>query len=371
MGLYGAVTADAQAGQAYAGNAYAAEVMLLYSEIDPALHEAVAGAAPVYGTAAYPSTLHYKPAWFLVNGQPHTPGRLAEPAGAVGQRVLIRFLNAGLKHHAPLIVNARLNVIAEDGNLYPYGRDQYSVLLPPGKTIDALWTPSAGGVFTILDRTHHLTNDGAFGGGMLSRLAVGGSGGGSNRPPVAVSDSATATRNVPKDIHVVANDRDPDGDLAAGSVAIQTGPAQGTVEINPGGQPAGTVRYTGAQLGRISFTYTVRDLFGAQSNAATVTLTVSNSPPVAANDAASTSLPTAVDIAVLSNDTDPDGTLNPSTIVISRRPTLGTAVVNPAGAPPGTIRYTPRRLGTDTFQYTVKDNNGAKSNAAVVTIQVQ
>ncbi len=373
MGLYGAMTADAAAGLAYPGNAYNAQVLLVYSEIDPALHDAVAGPALSYGTAAYPSTLHYKPAWFLVNGQPHVPGRPAELAGGVGQRVLLRLLNGGLKHHAPLILNARLNVIAEDGNLYPYPREQYSVLLPPGKTTDAIFMPSTRGMYTLLDRSHHLTNSGAFGGGMFSRLAVG-----PNQPPVAVNDAATASPNVPRNILVVANDTDPENELDPGSVQIQTGPAQGTVLVNPPGQPLGTVRYTGTQLGNFSFTYTVRDAFGAQSNVATVNVNVTlvNNPPVAVNDSATTPRTAAVDIAVLSNDSD-DGALDPATIVITQLPTRGRVIVNPAGAPPGTIRYTPStsgkrsRGGTDTFRYTVRDNDGALSNVATVTVVVQ
>ena len=39
MGLYGAMTADAATGEAYPGVAYDNEVVLFYSEIDPALHD--------------------------------------------------------------------------------------------------------------------------------------------------------------------------------------------------------------------------------------------------------------------------------------------------------------------------------------------
>ena len=72
MGLYGAVTHDAAPAQAYAGISYDSEVSLLYSEIDPALHAAVAGGT--YGMASYPSTVNYAPKYFLVNGAPFVPG---------------------------------------------------------------------------------------------------------------------------------------------------------------------------------------------------------------------------------------------------------------------------------------------------------
>ena len=121
MGLYGAVTrnavdANAVPARAYPGIEYEydEEVVLIYSEIDPALHAA-------YGTPAYSSTIDYEPKYFLVNGE------AADAAGPIatvdaGTTVLLRFLNAGLKDHAPEILGSYLTVIAEDGNLYPYAK---------------------------------------------------------------------------------------------------------------------------------------------------------------------------------------------------------------------------------------------------------
>ena len=54
MGLYGSVKADAAAGEVYAGQAYASEATLLFSEIDPALHTEVANGT--YGTAGHPTS---------------------------------------------------------------------------------------------------------------------------------------------------------------------------------------------------------------------------------------------------------------------------------------------------------------------------
>jgi FtsP/CotA-like multicopper oxidase with cupredoxin domain len=165
MGLYGAVTKDAAVGEAYPGVSYDAEVVLLYSEIDLALHDPPAAAKP----------LNYKPTWFLVNGEPYEDGVTPpESAGNTSGTTLIRFLNAGLKAHAPTLVNGpHMSVIAEDGHLLPYGREQYSVRLGAGKTSDALWNPTAAGVYPIYDRTLQLTNAGVTGGGMLSYLDVG------------------------------------------------------------------------------------------------------------------------------------------------------------------------------------------------------
>ena len=94
----------------------------------------------------------------------------------------------------------------------------------------------------------------------------------------------------------------------------------------------------------------------------------SNQPPTAVNDAATTTEATPVSINVIANDTDPDGTINPATVTITGAAGHGTAVANVNG----TVTYTPNAgfTGTDTFKYTVKDNEGATSNEATVTVTV-
>lgn len=177
MGLYGAVTKNAvEAGagnpaQAYPGIPYDEEVMIVYSEIDPALHDAVAGA--VYGTAAYPSTINYNPKYFLVNG---VAADAAAPVGTVvaGTDVLVRFLNAGLKDHAPEILGSHLSVVAEDGNPYPYPRKHYSLLLAAGKTLDGVFSPSTAD-YSIFDRRAYRTNVATVQGAMHTYISVGAS----------------------------------------------------------------------------------------------------------------------------------------------------------------------------------------------------
>lgn len=168
MGLYGAATKDAAAGQAYAGVPYDAELMLMYSEIDPALHAAVAADdyGPGKGTT---STINYQPRFFLINGAPYVAGQTPDLTGAAaGKRLLIRFANAGLKTHVPMLQGADMSIQAEDGKPYPYPRRQYSVQLPAMKTKDAILLSTAGGRFPIYDRALALNNDGAAGpGGML------------------------------------------------------------------------------------------------------------------------------------------------------------------------------------------------------------
>ena len=95
-----------------------------------------------------------------------------------------------------------------------------------------------------------------------------------------------------------------------------------------------------------------------------------NQPPVASNDTATVAVGSSVTINVLNNDTDSDGTLNAATVAIVNQPTRGTAVVNNNG----TITYTPNAGTTatsDSFTYTVRDDDGAISNTATVALTIQ
>ena len=157
MGLYGAVTVGRD-------TAAANDVVLLFSEIDPALH----------GAAEAANAKNYKPKYYLINGQSALPGS-APPvvAGGRNQKTLqLRFLNAGLMTHVPTIQGPYMTLIAEDGYPYPYPRQQYSVLLPAGKTIDALWSPDTQASFALYDRRLSMTTNGTPGGGMLVSLNV-------------------------------------------------------------------------------------------------------------------------------------------------------------------------------------------------------
>ena len=93
-----------------------------------------------------------------------------------------------------------------------------------------------------------------------------------------------------------------------------------------------------------------------------------NNPPTARDDIATTNEDTPIIIDVLSNDSDSDGTLTPSTVTVISGPANGVTTVNPAT---GEITYTPNPnfFGTDTFVYRVCDNDGA-CDTATVTVTV-
>jgi hypothetical protein len=191
-----------------------------------------------------------------------------------------------------------------------------------------------------------------------------------NDLPVAQDDSATTNEDVAVTIDVLANDNDVDGNLDAATVQIATSPANGQATVDPA---TGQVTYTPAAdyAGSDSFTYTVNDNDGASSNTATVNVTIiqQTDPPVAHDDSATTDEDGSVVIAVLTNDNDPDGTLDPATVAIGSSPANGQATVDPAT---GDVTYTPAAdfNGSDSFTYTVKDDDGAVSNAATVTVTI-
>ena len=175
MGLYGAVTKNAvSATEPYTGSTVASQVTLLYSEIDPAVHQAVA--TGTYGPGlAMTSTIRSKAKYYLINGEAfnpvtHLPAPIA--AGTPGSTVLLRFLNAGLDYHVPILANNDLRLIAEDGNLYNFASDSYAVELAPMKTKDALWVSAPAGTFALYDRRLGLSNGAQHGGGMLTYLSV-------------------------------------------------------------------------------------------------------------------------------------------------------------------------------------------------------
>ena len=104
------------------------------------------------------------------------------PGAQANQKLLIRFLNAGLEPKVPVVQGPYMTVVAEDGNflaavntsgtVIPAAKLQYSVLLPPGKTMDAVIIPTEVGNIPVYDRRLNLTNMGVSSGGMLSYLSV-------------------------------------------------------------------------------------------------------------------------------------------------------------------------------------------------------
>ncbi len=184
-----------------------------------------------------------------------------------------------------------------------------------------------------------------------------------NDAPAALNDTAATDANTAVTIAVLGNDTDIDGDtLTVGQVSSL--PSNGTLVINANN----TITYTPNTgfVGSDSFTYIATD--GAlNSNAATVSITVNdvNFAPTAVNDSATVNEDGSISIAVLTNDSDPDGdAITPSVVT---NPTNGSVTINANG----TITYTPTANynGADSFTYLVSDDS-LNSNIATVSITV-
>ena len=191
MGLYAAVTQDFGVGEAYEGVLYEDEVVLFYSEIDPDMNTAIDAGTHI-------TSIHYHPRWFLVNGQPYEEGVTLDMfAGSPGETTtLLRLLSTAGETHVPTLQELYMTIHAEDGIRYTYQevdgttgvetvtaapRSQYSAMLPPLKTKDAiLQLPAGEGRYAVYDGNGYMTNPSDptdFGvgdtiGGMLRFLAV-------------------------------------------------------------------------------------------------------------------------------------------------------------------------------------------------------
>ncbi len=94
-----------------------------------------------------------------------------------------------------------------------------------------------------------------------------------------------------------------------------------------------------------------------------------NLPPVANDDTALVARGGNVVIDVLANDSDNDGVLNPATLTITTPPSHGSLAIDPlTGAV--TYAHDASQVGRDAFEYTVRDEVGALSNVATVTLTI-
>ncbi len=100
-----------------------------------------------------------------------------------------------------------------------------------------------------------------------------------NNAPVAVTDTASTAHGTPVTIDVVKNDTDPDDQDYAdkATVTIKSAPGHGTVTVNP---LTGAVTYTPDPnyTGKDSFSYSVKDKYGVESDPVTVVVNVGGVP---------------------------------------------------------------------------------------------
>ncbi len=371
MGLYGALVqnaVDAAAparAQAYAGVEYDRSVTIVYGEIDPALHDAVGSGA--YGITGPTSTFDYRPKYFLVNGEPYAAGTPPLATVTGGDRVLLRFVNAGLKTHVPMLLGQHMEMIAEDGSPYPWPahpRLQVTAELSAAKTLDAIVTPINVGPgdasLPILDRRLDVTNAGAPDGGLIAFLAVAS---GPAAPVITSSPDTNALVGAAWSYQVTAIDPNPGDTLA---YALDLGPADMTIT------PAGLVAWTPAAAG--SFPVTVRatdpgGLFATQSFSVTVrdgnvAPAITSTPPTGGTQGvlytyqATATDPNPGDTQAWSLVAGPAGMTISASGLVQWTPTNAQAITN-GGQNPVTVRVTDSGalFATQAFTVTVANVN--------------
>lgn len=238
---------------------------------------------------------------------------------------------------------------------------------PAGMTVDAqagliAWTPTSAQVGTqaVTVRATNTSNQTAT---QSYTVSVG--------SPLSITSSpvTTATEDVTYSYQVTAS------------------PASGTtfsLDVAPAGMNVGsgsgrvTWVPTNAQVGTNAVAVRVTNTRGeAVTQSFAIAVANVNDAPVAVADSATAPKRASgnasyvpVVIAVLANDSDPDGNLNPSSVAIVSAPGKGgTATVNANG----TVSYVPKAnfRGTESFKYRIRDLLGAQSNTATVTVRVQ
>jgi FtsP/CotA-like multicopper oxidase with cupredoxin domain len=494
MGLYGAMTQDAGPGVAYPAIstsdpvAYDNEVVLFYSEIDPDLNWTIA-------LGSYQTSINYHPRWFLVNGEPYVAGMADISTGTggaplvAGENVLLRLFSTAGETHVPVLQGLTMTIHAEDGLQYNYQngatvvaaapREQYSAMLPPLKTKDAIVTARAPGRYAVYDGNGYMTNpsnpnnldQGDTVGGMLRFLsfAAGDDADGDgvldvedNCPNVANADQADTDGDGIGDVcDALPNDLDNDGvDDALDNCPVDSNPLQRDADgdgvgdacdncpaiANPGQEdtdgdgtgdacdaltdsdgdgvadaddncPAtfnpGQEDTDGDGTGDACDALTDSDGDGVADAVDNCPLTpnpdqidgdgdgvgdvcdncpdtpnadqadadgdgtgdvceVANIPPVAEGDAAAVAQGrgNSVRFNLTGNDVDEDGTIDPDSIVIVTQPSSATVTVHDDGTGDVTLTLTNNGGNNRTFTYTVNDNLGATSNAALVEVEV-
>ncbi len=158
------------------------------------------------------------------------------------------------------------------------------------------------------------------------------------------------------------------GDVEDGipTITSVTAPGEGRVANNHNSTLTYSVQ--GDFNGEDTFVYTVMDKNGA-TDTGTVTVNVipANDAPLARNDTAATDEDTAVNVPVLTNDTDIDA--DPLSVSDTSVTTPGAAAEISADGK--SVDFTPALnfYGTDTFTYEVSDGHGG-TDTATVTVEV-
>jgi VCBS repeat-containing protein len=204
---------------------------------------------------------------------------------------------------------------------------------------------------------------------LVSVLSACGGGGSSSSDssvaPVASDITDTVSEGGTIRIDIAANVTDVDSALDLASIAVVSGPANGSTVINADG----TVNYThdGSKTDADSFAYTMDDTSGATSNVATVDLSVMLGP-MAVNIAETLEEGGTITINIAANVIQGENPLDLASIAVVSGPANGSTVIDADG----TVVYTHDGSETtaDSFTYTIDDTTGVSSNVATVSLTI-
>ena len=188
-------------------------------------------------------------------------------------------------------------------------------------------------------------------------------GGGPNVVPEARADVVNARAGRSRNIQVLRNDFDANGDILLITDVEPIAPEEGVVVMSADRR---TIQYTptGGFEGVVSFVYGISDGQGGMARAS-VTVTVigdeTNSPPTPLDDEATVRAGQEISVSVLMNDEDPDGDSlrlvsvegNEGSVLVDDR--LGIATITPPTDARGELTYT----------YTVVDDGLAEATASI------
>ena len=343
---------------------------------DPAVH------------TCYPPAVNYDPRYFLINGVSFdrsnpASSALAVPATATSGRVLLRFVNAGLRMHVPSVVGADMTLLAEDGNKLPgVPKVQSSVFLAAGKTYDVTIQPKQttpgtydAATYAVFDRQLSLSTNNQRDGGMQVQINVAG---GTAPTSVAAVARADTYNLVAGNVLAVA-------EAAKGVVANDTGVYGVTLLTAPTGAGStlslnadGTFTYTpGAGVTSDTFSYCANGTVSGTTCSSGITATVTlascattagclGGAPTANADSYTSNIASRLQISppgVLGNDTDPTGL--PLKAVLAGTGNCASVQLNPDGSFTATSA-----AGTPcSFTYNaVNSQNTASTAAAAVAL---
>ena len=422
MGLYGmlvvteAPTATTPpVSQAY-GQTFDKDVALLFSEIDPLQNETVNTAVNTSGFSdalvwngqpgqcgdpavhtCYPPAVNYSPRYYLINGVSFDRTAplnsalsilAADPTSGVSasttDKVLLRFVNAGLHMHVPSVVGTTLTLLAEDGNKLPgLPKVQNEVFLAAGKTYDVTIQPKlvdptanptvyAPATYAVFDRALGLSTNNQRDGGMQAYINVAGG---------AVPAAATTLSAADKNFYCVAGTQLKVSDPSMGVLAGATG-ANGAVlgssftgnvsASNLSFQSSGTFTYTPPSSGPCdgSFTYLVN---GTALH--TATITQCDASVNGGNGCSVASAPVVGNVTFTSNVAGRYASPPPGVLAgVTSNPKGLALTANVVGTPSGvTVNADGSFVATSgaasvTFQYQVKNSQGTPSNTASATV---